>query len=369
MALAAIIAMLFLPFVLQYLSGSSSNSQLLKTIQSVQGNFYRFFLVVWVLVLGGCFGSFLNVVAWRVPNGRGILGSSKCPFCNTKLSFFSNLPFYGWLSSAGRCRTCKLPISIRYLIAELVLGLIFLLIATVGMGCGGWYLPTRPVDKEWGILNFVLVPKLDLLLIVIYHLIVLCHLYLFALVRVQRLVIPRSIIASALIGVVGFQILWPYVQEAHWRLDLEANSDWGAHFWTTLIMGAATGAFCGWLVWISHSRRAEPHGNVWSECFFGMLVIGLAFGFQFALSVLLAVLIFDSMLILTGNTGHLFQVTPITKIGVFCLTCLVSWRVTSYFPFWPGPFSDSTSLVLAIGVAIVLANFMTFFSVPDRLES
>ena len=156
--------------------------------------------MVWVVVLGGCFGSFLNVVAWRVPNGRGILGSSKCPFCNTKLSFFSNLPFYGWLSSAGRCRTCKLPIPIRYLIAELVLGMIFLLIAIVGLGCGGWYLPTRPVDSEWGILNFVLVPKFDLLWIVIYHLIVLCHLYLFALIRVQRLAIPKSIIASALIA-------------------------------------------------------------------------------------------------------------------------------------------------------------------------
>lgn len=364
--------MVFLPFVSQIFSNhpSIAVSQTVAALQTVQLYLYRGFLVVWVVVLGGCFASFLNVVAWRVPNGRGIIDSSKCPFCNTKLSSTANLPFYGWLSSGGRCRTCKLPIPIRYLIVEVVLGLIFLLIAIVGLGCGGWYLPTRPIDPKWGILQFVLEPKFDLLRIVIYHLIVICHLYLFALVRIQKLTISNSIIASALIATIGFQFLWPEVQQAAWPSGTNEKLLWGPHFWSTIMMGGLTGAFCGWLIWLSNWRREPVVGISWKECFFGMLIVGIGFGFQFAISVLLAILIFDSLLILLGDTrGVLFLLSPISKIGSFCLIGLVFWRVTSYFPFWPGPFSDSASLSLAIGLAMVLGGFIAVFRVDSHVES
>ena len=39
------------------------------------------FLTAWVFFFGACLGSFLNVVAYRIPSGLTILGSSRCPFC------------------------------------------------------------------------------------------------------------------------------------------------------------------------------------------------------------------------------------------------------------------------------------------------
>jgi len=62
------------------------------------------FVIAWVFFVGSCFASFLNVVAWRVPRGKSILGSSHCPQCNIKLKFpQTNIPVLGWLKNGGRC--------------------------------------------------------------------------------------------------------------------------------------------------------------------------------------------------------------------------------------------------------------------------
>ncbi len=76
---------------------------------------------------GACAGSFINVVAWRLPNGESIVSPpSRCPKCGHKLGWRENLPIIGWLMLAGKCKSCKLPISIRYPCVELLLACIFL---------------------------------------------------------------------------------------------------------------------------------------------------------------------------------------------------------------------------------------------------
>ena len=74
-----------------------------------------------VAVLGACIGSFLNVVAWRVPRGESIvLPGSHCPHCGTPLAWFENIPLLGWLIVRGRCRHCHQPVSPRYPLVELL---------------------------------------------------------------------------------------------------------------------------------------------------------------------------------------------------------------------------------------------------------
>ncbi len=77
-------------------------------------------------------GSFLTVVAHRVPQGRSIVGPrSECPGCGTQIAARDNIPVLSWLMLRGRSRCCGERISARYPLTELAVGALFLLIAIV----------------------------------------------------------------------------------------------------------------------------------------------------------------------------------------------------------------------------------------------
>lgn len=64
-------------------------------------------------------GSFLNVVAWRLPRGESLLlPGSHCPGCAHPVRPYDNVPVISWLALRGRCRDCKAPISPRYPLVE-----------------------------------------------------------------------------------------------------------------------------------------------------------------------------------------------------------------------------------------------------------
>lgn len=78
-------------------------------------------LAIGVALMGACVGSFLNVVAWRLPRQESVvLPPSHCPHCGTRLAWFENIPLLGWLMLRGRCRHCGAPISARYPAVELL---------------------------------------------------------------------------------------------------------------------------------------------------------------------------------------------------------------------------------------------------------
>ena len=75
---------------------------------------------------GGVIGSFLNVVAWRVPRGESLISpGSRCPECGSPVKPYDNVPVLSWLLLRGRCRNCGAPISPRYPLVELVTALTF----------------------------------------------------------------------------------------------------------------------------------------------------------------------------------------------------------------------------------------------------
>ena len=77
-------------------------------------------------------GSFLTVVAHRVPEGRSILGPrSECPGCGQQIAARDNIPVLSWLMLRGRSRCCGQAIPIRYPLTELALGALFVLIVLV----------------------------------------------------------------------------------------------------------------------------------------------------------------------------------------------------------------------------------------------
>jgi leader peptidase (prepilin peptidase)/N-methyltransferase len=83
-------------------------------------------LAAFFFVLGAVAGSFVSVVAHRVPRGESIVGPrSRCPHCGTQIAAYDNIPVVSWLALRGRCRHCGERISFRYPAVELALGLLF----------------------------------------------------------------------------------------------------------------------------------------------------------------------------------------------------------------------------------------------------
>ena len=85
------------------------------------------FLAVATFALGLCFGSFLNVCIYRLPLGKSVVAPrSACPHCGDMIPLYHNLPVLSWLILRGKCRSCKQAISPRYLVVEVLTGLLFL---------------------------------------------------------------------------------------------------------------------------------------------------------------------------------------------------------------------------------------------------
>lgn len=85
------------------------------------------FLVVLGL-FGLVFGSFANVLIWRVPRDESIVSPpSHCPNCGHEVRWYDNIPVVSWLVLRARCRDCGERISVRYPLVELASGALWML--------------------------------------------------------------------------------------------------------------------------------------------------------------------------------------------------------------------------------------------------
>ena len=76
---------------------------------------------------GTIFGSFINVIIYRIPNGLSIIHPrSHCPNCKNQIPFYRNIPIFTYLIQNGRCHDCKNKISINYFTVELIIGIIWI---------------------------------------------------------------------------------------------------------------------------------------------------------------------------------------------------------------------------------------------------
>jgi leader peptidase (prepilin peptidase) / N-methyltransferase len=84
-------------------------------------------LAIALAAVGGLIvGSFLNVVAYRLPRGESLVHPrSRCPSCGTQLRALDNIPVVSWLALRGRCHHCGAPVSARYPLVELATGALY----------------------------------------------------------------------------------------------------------------------------------------------------------------------------------------------------------------------------------------------------
>src|SRR3954454_5339168 len=82
-------------------------------------------LRVYAVLLGLLWGSFLNVVIYRVPRGMSVVRpASHCPGCGAAIRAYDNVPVLSYLWLRGRARCCGARFSPRYPLVELIGGVI-----------------------------------------------------------------------------------------------------------------------------------------------------------------------------------------------------------------------------------------------------
>ena len=342
-----------------------SFAEYLSYVDTAQAFMMRAFGFVWVFFFGSCFASFLNVVAWRVPRSRGINGSSMCPYCHTKLGFLDNIPIAGWIRIGGKCRTCKLPVSPRYLIVELLLGTIFVSFYVVQILLGGINLPIREIDNLIGFEHLVFSPNWNLIQLTVYHLILICLLFTFTLIKSERLKIPISIFFVGLLLGIGLPLIWPSMLLVSWQIgvnQLFSLDRLSTNQLLTIAMGVLGGAGCGLLLSFGQSPTDTPEhqsptitqSSHIPDLIAGMILVGLFLGWQSAISVttlFLVILLTARIIGLRDN-----QLNLSTQLLLVTLVHLMLWRITTWCQFWPSPTTGGTFFAVWALVLLLAAG-------------
>lgn len=233
-------------------------------------------IAVWFFAVGASIGSFLNVVAYRLPLGRTLGGHSACPYCMTTISASDNIPVFAWLRLRGRCRTCHLPISLQYPLVELAVGLVFLSVYFVEFSVGGSNLPGSPTAPGGIGLVWTSVTS-TLALRVLLFAVVLSGLIAAALIIARGAKPPLGLFAWLALVIGLSEVLFPKTVVVPWWSPLP---DWTRDFAILqslfhLILGAAA----GWLVAAATYPflRRVAEGTAW----FGAVVcLGMLLGWQ-----------------------------------------------------------------------------------------
>jgi leader peptidase (prepilin peptidase) / N-methyltransferase len=121
---------------------------------------------------GACIGSFVNVVAYRLPRGISIITpGSFCPNCGKAVPFWANIPLFAYLALRGRCIGCRAKIPFRYFLTELALAsaasylyVSFPLWDALGryLLCTGLFIAAL-IDYDWRMIpNIITVPGIPL---------------------------------------------------------------------------------------------------------------------------------------------------------------------------------------------------------------
>lgn len=156
--------------------------------------------LIWVVILGLVIGSFLNVCIYRVPLGKSLVyPGSSCTNCDSKISWYDNIPVLSYLILAGKCRKCKSRISIRYVTVELISGLL-----TGGFFYLFYMTGGKPVEA---VIIYILLG---------YALIVITF------IDIDYLIVPNSITYSGVIVILVLSVACP---EIYYVKLLENNLD------------------------------------------------------------------------------------------------------------------------------------------------
>ncbi len=95
------------------------------------GCFMTIYIIMYsiIFIYGILIGSFLNVCISRIPDNTSIVfGRSHCEECNERIKWYDLVPIFSYVFLKGRCRNCKVKLSIQYPIIEALNGFVYVLV-------------------------------------------------------------------------------------------------------------------------------------------------------------------------------------------------------------------------------------------------
>ena len=287
-------------------------------------------LYCFVLGLGLCIGSFLNVCVYRLPREMSLTHpGSHCPCCNEAIAWYDNIPVLSWLALRGLCRRCGVLISPRYLLVEVLTGGVFVWVyhvhvtAQASMASGGE--PTV----------LAAIPTLGAYLILAAALIA------SSFVDIERMMIPDEIaIGGMYVGPVLCAI-WPEIivhdkPLTGWLLD-----------W----MGASSGGMLGGLA-ASVIGMGIGAGVIYAAAVFGKALFrkeAMGFGDVKFMGMVGAFI---------GWQGALLTFFVACVLGAILGIALLIRRRNSHIPF--GPYLAAGALVAMLHKGVILRLFFEF---------
>lgn len=171
---------------------------------------------VWIGFVGGCIGSFLNVVVYRSPLGMSLSHPpSRCPHCERRIRWYDNMPVIGWIRLRGQCRDCHQSISIRYPVVEAIVAVVFVTqwLRDVTFSTDDWS------DRGYGFL---------------WHMLLFCSVFCAGLIDWDRQRIPRKVVVFAIVG--GAVLLIVTGARGSW-----VSSTFELNPWVAVAVGCAAG--------------------------------------------------------------------------------------------------------------------------------
>lgn len=339
--------------------------------------FFEALTVLWFFCIGACFGSFLNVIVYRLPLGLNLsYPPSRCPYCETPILLKDNIPVLGWICLKGRCRQCSTSISIRYPFIEAVTAIMFVYLLFIEIASGGANIPVIQPSVysgiRWNVWNF----RSGLIYLYAYHIYFLYILLASVLIEFDhrkiplfRLVIPSLILASLCPGF--FPKLLPvpasqFFNESLSELNFgQPQFSFGPVF--TSLIGLIAGAVTGTFFLISSQRFFKNKYPVDFPILY--MLCGAFLGWQAVLSVALIQLILEFLIHVIG--GFLIPILkifsrPILLFGAVILQ-ITYWRKLGFVSWWPG--YDSSTLSLIAVCLFILLGIITNDWIRSRMNS
>lgn len=309
----------------------------------------RFFILLvlaWIFMFGASIGSFLNVVVYRMPLGKSLhRRGSYCPYCHQPIRLRDNIPVFGWINLRGRCRQCRLPISVGYPIVEALTGIMFVLFYLFETATGGAQLPfTKPHTYHDGALGILQGTQSELLGIYAFHVLLVCVLWAAFLIERDGHLVPIRLIAVPLIVAVVAATVWPHLLPVDWFVyfDLgDALSPLLRRF--SSIIGAACGLVLGFVLGrlVERRNRANPrwHSHVLKLVLI-FAFVGATFGWQSVLAISLPFV----MLLMLAREFHLAVPAsrPCDCFGILLLLAIALWLS------WRWVFTDFERLIVGL---------------------
>jgi leader peptidase (prepilin peptidase)/N-methyltransferase len=289
-----------------------------------------FVTALWFAFIGACLGSFINVVAYRMPRGMSVVWKpSHCPQCGHAIRARDNVPVLGWLMLRGRCRDCGGAISPRYAVVEAAMGTAFFTLAYVELFSGGSNLPGRPPAELTGALHTVWFPDWSIIRVYAYHVALLCVLMAMALIDQDRRRIPMRLVLFALAIIAVSSYLWwdlypertRTVRIKQWKAPLDAL---GGLAWAAVPLATAAT--------ILHRRGSAAAAAALLRLAIGLGTVGGFLGLRAVVRV--AMIWAPCVLISRLAPSHGAKLGRLTWLWIATLVQIVFWKQLAATVSW-----------------------------------